>query len=129
MWENRSDVDLGPPLLQFPASALGFENSLLQRGRPRRFTAAFLFSRRNSRASLGMLSIFDRVEQTFTRQLSIHCLRPRVLNRDADSAGPVPQRHGGRNFVYVLTARATGARESFFKIDIANAKFRHSVLD
>ncbi len=37
------------------------------------------------------------------------------------------QCHSGCNFIYVLTARPTGPRKGFLKIDIANAKAPHSL--
>jgi len=66
-------------------------------------------------------SIFDCIEQTLSRELAIHRLRTRILNRNADAAGSMPQRHRSGDFVYVLTAGTTRRRERFFKIDIANA--------
>jgi hypothetical protein len=39
------------------------------------------------------------------------------------------QRHGSGDFVYVLSAGTSGARESLFKIDILDAEPRHPPRD
>src|SRR2546423_11922063 len=106
MWKNRLDVDLRPPFLQLAALAFRFENSFLQRGWSRRFSSPLFFAGRNLGTKRRALSIFDCVEQSLARQFSIRRLRTRVLTRVADSARPMPQRHRGRNFVYVLAAGA-----------------------
>ena len=72
-------------------------------------------------------STLDRVQQSFPRQLAIYRLRTRILHSYADAAWPVTERYSGCNFVYVLTARSTGSRKGFFKVDIANAKALHSL--
>jgi len=39
------------------------------------------------------------------------------------------QSHRGRHLVYVLSAGTAGARECFFKIDIANPEALHSIAE
>src|SRR5260370_13523716 len=73
------------------------------------------------------MSIFDRVEQSLPRELAIHRLRTRILDRYADSARPMAQGHRGGDFVYILTARSAGPPESLLKVDIAHADPRHSL--
>lgn len=75
------------------------------------------------------MSIFDRVEQSLPRELAIHRLRTRILDRYADSARPMAQGHRGGDFVYILTTRSAGPRECLLKIDIAHAEPRHPLRD
>jgi hypothetical protein len=120
-------VDSPAKFFYRPAFSFRFENFFLQRGRPWRFAAALLFASGNLSAACDAFSIFDRVEQTFARELAVHRLRSRILDGHADSARPMSQRHCGRNFVYVLTARTARASERFLKIDFAHAQARHSL--
>ena len=75
------------------------------------------------------MSIFNGLQQAFSRQLSVLRLGTRILHGHADSTWPVPQRYRGGNFVYVLPARTAGARKSFLKIGLTNADPRHAILD
>lgn len=99
-----------------------FENFLLQCLRPRRFAAPLLFSGCDLRAPRDSLSIFNRLEQTVAGQFSIHRLRARVLHRHVDSARTMPKGDRRCDFVYILSARPSGAGKRFFEIGSPNAK-------
>src|SRR5207302_1899354 len=122
-------VDLAAKFLQRAAFSFLLKNSSFQGGRPWRFAASLFFTSGNLRASHRALSIFHCIEQTLSRELAIHRLRTRILNRYADAARSMPQRHRSGDFVYVLTAGATRPRERFFKIDITNAQPCHPLRD
>lgn len=71
------------------------------------------------------MRLFNRSPQPFAREFPVHGLRARILNGHADSAWAMPQRHGGRNFVYVLAARSTGSSKCFLKIGFAKIDMSH----
>jgi hypothetical protein len=122
-------VDLAAKFFQCTAFSFRFENSSLERSWTRRFATTLLFAGANLRASHRAMSIFDRVEQSLPRELAIHRLRTRILDRYADSARPMAQGHRGGDFVYILTTRSAGPRECLLQIDIAHAEPRHPLRD
>jgi len=122
-------VDLPSQLFQRAALSFWFENFLFQCGRTRWFSTALFFAGSDLRTARCALSIFNRVEQPFARELPIHRLRPRILRGHADSGWSMPQRHCSRDFVYVLAAWAARARKCLLKIDIPDAEPSHALRD
>jgi hypothetical protein len=125
----KSVLDSAAKFFQQTPFSFRFKNFSLQRCWSRRFASTNFFVFRDSRLARGALSVLDRVEQSRARKLAIHRLRTRILDCDDDSTRAVPQCHGGRDFVYVLTAGTAGAGKGFFKIDVANAKPDHPFCD
>ena len=121
------ELDLRSLLLELRPPALGFQNFPLQRSWPRRFSAPLFFALRDFSHALPFSSALDRVEQSFPRELAIYCLRPRILDGDADAGREMPQRHCGGNFVDVLTARPGGPGKRFFEIGVINPELLHSL--
>ncbi len=75
------------------------------------------------------LSMLNGPQQPFARELAVLALRAGILHRHGDSARPMPQCNRRGDFVYILSAGATRAREKFLKIALTNAELRHALVD
>src|SRR5262249_25909363 len=109
--------------------AFGFQNFLFQGNWPRRFSSARFFALRDFSSATLLLRALDRSEQTFARELSVHCLRPRILHSDTNTGRAVAQRDCCCNLVDVLTTRPAGARKAFFQISLSDVEPRHALLN
>ena len=94
-----------PQFFELRALSLRLENSALQTCRPRRISPANLRSCGALRLALFRGSALDGFEQSLPSQLPVAYLRTGILHRHAHAAGPMAQRHGGRNLIYILPAR------------------------
>ena len=106
------------------ALSFRFQDALLQSPRPGpALPAALLSFRFRGLIFLAFLS-FEQLAQPLARQFPVGGLRARILDRHAQTRGPMPQRHGGRNLVYVLPTRATRPGKRFLEIGLA--KFHYA---
>jgi hypothetical protein len=112
--------------LEERALAFALENLLLQAWRPRRIPSPL--QRRFCPLSLPsiFLSSFQGAEQSLQCEGAVACLRTRVLHSHCRPTGKVLQCHGGRDFVYVLTARPARSDKGLLEICFFNPKSTHS---
>jgi len=62
---------------------------------------------------------FDQFSQSFPGKFAILGLGTGILNSDAEASRQMAKRDGGRDLVYVLPSRSTGARKRFLQVGLA----------
>ncbi len=108
-----------PEFFQGGAFAFSFQNAPFECSRPRGILSPHFLTLRLLGGAALALPLIDRCAQTLARQFAIHRLRPRVLHRHTEPAGPMPQGDSGGNFVHVLPSRPARACERFLQIGFA----------
>ena len=98
---RRFSVHVLRRFFNFDLAALIREGVRQERGRGDRCRRAFSRADTEARSSPALRS---SIQQSLARELAVHRLRARVLNRDTDACRQMAERYRGRNFIDVLAA-------------------------